>query len=175
MPITARHKTLTMARHKVFTVQDGDLPYDETAEDALRRAAATSVVAADAHRVCVAAAQTLTKIAVNVEVWDGSPAVPPGTWDAVHEATFDCPSGTVVVDNTTSGPIEFGPGGTSRIAVPPGAIHATVYVAGHEDTADAAMEALTAPDDDRATRLAEGARGRHGAERQDRDHPAGAG
>lgn len=153
MPMTARHETLTMARYKVFTVQDGDLPYDEAAEDALRRAAATSVVAADGQRVCVAAAQTLVKVAVSVEVWDGPPAVPPGTWDAVHEATFACPSGTVIVDNTTSGPIEFGPGRTSRIAVTPGLVRAMVYVADREDTAEEAMEALATQGDDRVSRL----------------------
>ena len=152
MPMTARHETLTMVRHKVFTVQDGDLSYDEDAEDALRRAAATSVAAADAHRVCVAAAQTLVKVAVSVEVWDGSPAVPParGTPCTRRPSTArPAPSSSTTRPAARSSSAPAVPAG-SRCHPAPFTRRCTSPAGGH---ADAAMEALTTPGDDRATRL----------------------
>ncbi|MET7402863.1 hypothetical protein ABZS66_56225 [Dactylosporangium sp. NPDC005572] len=154
MPMTAAYDATIRVHYNVLSVQNGGMLPGDIDDGTARRAAMTHIVAANAQQLCIAVKQNVASIALRIEVWDSTPTTPPpGSWDGWHDATFDCPSGAVEVDNTTGGRVLFTPGDDTRIPVPPGLIHATVYLAGRIEAAEAVMEAVTAPADVRMSRL----------------------
>lgn len=100
MPQVSRHELVLRPQYRLIVVRDVDVDAAEGRSRAIEEAA-TTVAAATAYEIVIAAAQELTPVQLEVETWRGPPDTLEGLgWSDPLTFTIDLPTGELLAGDT---------------------------------------------------------------------------
>jgi hypothetical protein len=159
MPRTATFRLQQLAMYSAFVFRDPAMDAEDPDDEQARVTARESIIGASKHRAYLRAAQRAVGVRVDIELWDSAaPDAVTERWDVRHEAALTCPTGALLVENITAGPVPLEPGGDTIMCLPGGAIDVRLRVyARDRDTADEVdrvyEETVAVPFEETAARL----------------------
>lgn len=159
MSVPAQYSTDVLALYSVFVIGDPYCDAEEVDTADARAAAQTGVIAATQYHAYLQTAQQVTKVRLNLKVWDGEPRHPAEQhvdrlWQRQGSVTIECPQAQLIFDNVSAGPVDFQPGTTDRIDLPggPGAFTLHVSTNGRGDINHLIVAALSVEPDTESMR-----------------------